>query len=92
TVVVGLPLSLMGKDSEQTKKTRSFFDMLNNKLKSNGLSNVRMVWQDERFSSREAERALNQSDMRGRKNKKKVIDKVAATIILESYLMTQNEN
>ena len=52
TVVVGLPLSLDGTDSIQTEKVREFRKMLENKLKSLGeLSKVKVVWQDERFTT-----------------------------------------
>ena len=41
--------------------------------------------QDERLSTVEAERILISNDTR-RKNRKKVIDKIAATIILQAFL------
>ena len=41
--------------------------------------------QDERLSTVEAERMLISNDTR-RKNRKKVIDKIASTIILQAYL------
>ena len=59
TVVVGLPLSLDGSDSIQTEKVRAFRQMLENKLKSSGpLSKVNVEWQDERYSTCEAEEVL----------------------------------
>lgn len=86
TVVVGLPLSLDGTDSVQTEKVRDFRKMLENKLKSLGpLSKVKVEWQDERFTTKIAERVLIDADV-SRKNRKKVIDKQAAVIILQSYL------
>ena len=45
--------------------------------------------QDERLSTVEAERMLISNDTK-RKNRKKVIDKIAATIILQSYLDRRN--
>lgn len=85
-VVVGLPLSLDGTDSIQTEKVRDFRKMLENKLKSLGpLSKVKVEWQDERFTTKIAERVLIEADV-SRKDRKKVIDKQAATIILQSYL------
>lgn len=86
TVVVGLPLSLDGTDSVQTEKVREFRKMLENKLKSSGpLSKVKVEWQDERFTTKIAERVLIEADM-SRKNRKKIIDRQAAVIILQSYL------
>ncbi len=86
TVVVGLPLSLDGTDSVQTEKVREFRRMLENKLKSLGpLSKVKVEWQDERFTTKIAERVLIEADM-SRKDRKKIIDRQAAVIILQSYL------
>jgi len=41
---------------------------------------------DERLSTRFSERILNNAKVKGRKNKKRVIDKIAATFILQGYL------
>ena len=84
-VVVGLPLNLDGSDSIQTEKVREFRTMLENKLKSNGMKNVQVYWQDERFTTKIAERVLIDADVR-RENRKKVIDKQAAVLILQSWL------
>ena len=86
TVVIGLPLSLDGTDSIQTEKVREFRRMLENKLKSSGpLSKVVVVWQDERFTTKIAERAMIEADL-SREKRKKIIDRQAAVIILQSYL------
>ena len=85
-VVIGLPLSLDGTDSVQTEKVRDFRVMLENKLKSLGpLSKVQIEWQDERFTTKIAEQVLINAAV-SRKDRKKVIDKQAAVIILQSYL------
>ena len=85
TVVVGLPLSLDGTDSVQTQKVRDFRTMLENKLRSSGLAHVNIEWQDERFTTKLAENILIAGDVK-RSNRKKVIDKQAAILILQSYL------
>ena len=86
TVVVGLPLSLDGSDSVQTQKVREFRTMLENKLKSSGpLSKVRVEWQDERYSTAEAEEVLIEADM-SREDRRKIIDRQAAIVILQRYL------
>lgn len=87
TVVIGLPLKLDGTDSPQTEKVREFKTMLENKLGSSGLSKVKIVWQDERLSTDEAEKILINADV-SREKRKKVIDKQAAVIIMERYLDT----
>ena len=51
-----------------------------------------MIFQDERFTSIEAERTLIKSNVR-RENRKKYIDQLAASIILQTYLdRMNNEN
>ena len=86
TVVIGLPLSLDGSDSVQTEKVREFRTMLENKLRSSGpLSAVRIEWQDERYSTYEAEEVLIEANM-SREDRKKIIDRQAAIVILQRYL------
>mgnify|MGYP000982935410 FL=1 len=87
TVVMGLPLSMSGEDSEQTIRVREFRTMLENKMKSNGIKGVKVVWQDERLTTVQAERIMIQADVR-RNKRKEVIDKQAAVIILQSFLDT----
>ena len=85
-VVIGLPLSLDGTDSVQTEKVREFRTMLENKLKSLGpLSKVKVHWQDERFTTKIAENVLIEANV-SRKDRKKIIDRQAAIVILQSYL------
>lgn len=79
TVVVGLPLNMDGTEGERAQKTREFVDVLKKK------TNVEFVFQDERLSSVSAEELLLEGGMK-RKDRKQNIDKVAAAIILESYL------
>lgn len=87
TVVMGLPLSMSGEDSEQTIRVREFRTMLENKIKSTGIKGVKVVWQDERLTTVQAERIMIQADVR-RNKRKEVIDKQAAVIILQSFLDT----
>lgn len=85
-VVIGLPLNLDGSDSIQTGKVREFRQMLENKLRSNGeLSKVLVDWQDERYSTSVAEEILIQANM-SREERKKIIDRQAAIVILQRYL------
>lgn len=85
TVVMGLPINLDGSDSVQTEKVREFRTMLENKMRSSGMSNVKVEWQDERFTTVIAERVLMEANMK-RKSRKEVVDKQAAIIILQSYM------
>ena len=85
TLVIGLPLNLDGTDSVQTEKVRTFREKMENKLRSNGLSDIQVDWQDERYSTVEAEEVLLLANL-SREERKKVIDKQAAVIILQSYM------
>lgn len=77
--VSGLPLGLKGQENEQTAKTREFIDVLKS------VCDIPIEYLDERFTTMSAERVLIEGNVR-RENRKKVIDKVAATIILQNYL------
>jgi putative Holliday junction resolvase len=86
TVVIGLPLNLDGEDTLSTERAREFRRMLENKLKSSGpLSKVKVEWQDERFSTVEAEELLIEANM-SREDRKKIVDRQAAIVILQRYL------
>lgn len=92
TVVIGLPLNLDGEDTLSTTRAREFRTMLENKLKSSGpLSKVRVEWQDERFSTVEAEEVLIEANM-SREDRKKIIDRQAAIVILQRWLDKQCES
>lgn len=78
-VVVGLPKNMNGTLGPQSEKTMKFAQKLKNKF------DVEIIYVDERLTSVSAERILIQGDMR-REKRKKVIDKVAATFILQAYL------
>ena len=85
TVVIGLPKKLDGTDSIQTEKVYEFKNMLENKMRSTGIKDVKIVWQDERLTTVMAEKVLIEADV-SRAKRKQVIDKQAAVIILQSYL------
>ncbi len=85
TIVIGLPLNLDGGDSIQTEKVREFRRMLENKMRSTGVKDISVVFQDERFTTKMAEDVLIEADV-SRAKRKKVIDKQAAVIILQSWL------
>ena len=84
-IVCGLPLNFDGSKSEQTLKTESFIE----ELKKN--TDIKIVTEDERFTTLEARRLLLEADMR-RQDRKAVIDKVAASYILETYMLKQKNN
>lgn len=79
TFILGLPLNMDGTEGDRVRIIREFGDELKK------YSSLPIKFQDERLSTVSAEKALIESGMR-REKRKKVIDKVAATIILQSYL------
>ena len=85
TVVIGLPKKLDGTDSPQTEKVYEFKTMLENKMRSSGMGNIKIVYYDERLTTVMAEKVLIEADIR-RNKRKQVIYKQAAVIILQSYL------
>ena len=89
TVVIGLPKNLDGSDSAQTKKVQEFKVMLENKMRSSGMGQIRIVVEDERFTTVIAERVLLEADVK-RSKRRGVIDKQAAVVILQSYLDKYN--
>lgn len=80
TVVIGLPVNMDGTEGDRVIITREFAEELKPYI-----GERKIVFQDERLTTVQAERMLIQGGVR-REKRKKVIDKVAATIILQSYL------
>lgn len=83
-VVSGLPLGLSGMDTDQTRTVRDFVKRLENKARSSGIK-AEFVFMDERFTTNIASQVLIQADV-SRSDRKKVVDKMAATVILQGYL------
>ncbi len=79
TFVLGLPVNMDGTEGLRAVLVREFGE----KLKQ--YTDIKVIFQDERLSTVSAEKALIEGGMR-REDRKKVIDKVAASIILQSYL------
>ena len=78
-IVCGMPVNFDGSESVQTVKTAKFVELLKTETE------IPIVLEDERFTTLEARRNLIEADMR-RDKRKQVIDKVAASYILEGYL------
>ncbi len=84
-IVCGLPLNFDGSESLQTEKTRRFVERLRQKTQ------IEIVFEDERFTTMEAERVLISGGVR-REDRKKTIDSIAASYILEGYLERMNKS
>jgi len=79
TIVVGLPKKLDGSEGDRAEKSRAFAADLERRT---GLPVI--MW-DERFSTVSAAAVLTDAGV-GLEEKEKVIDKMAAQIILQNYL------
>lgn len=78
-IIVGLPINMNGTEGPRAEKCREFGDMLRE------LVDVEVKMWDERSTTVTAHQFLNETNVRGKK-RKAVVDTVAATVILESYL------
>lgn len=78
-VVFGLPLNMDGTKGDRVQKTYDFAEALSARI------DAKIDYEDERLTTVVAEEMLIDSGMR-RDKRKKVIDKIAATIILQAYL------
>ena len=81
-LVVGMPYFLDGKESEMTKTVQNFCDELEKRFDKSVLK------VNETLSSYEAEQALKKKLKIGKHNKQE-IDKMAAAIIVQSWLDQQ---
>ena len=78
-LVVGLPKNMDGTQGFQSQYSLDFKAMLEEELK------LPVIMLDERLTTRMAHNTMLQADM-SRKKRKQNVDKIAATIILQSYL------
>ena len=78
-IVVGNPINMNGTAGPRSELCQAFADRLRE------LSGLPVVLWDERSTTVSAIGILNTTDTRGKK-RKAVVDAVAATLILESYL------
>lgn len=83
-IVVGLPLNMDGSEGPSAEGCRKFAEKLSEAL------NVPVKFWDERLSTREAENVMLMGDV-SRAKRKKAVDKLAAVVILQSYLDSRRE-
>ena len=84
-IVVGYPKNMNGTVGERAEKCALFAQRLGE------LAEIPVKLWDERSTTVSAHNILNVTDTRGKK-RKNVVDAVAATIILESYLAYRKNN
>lgn len=78
TVVLGYPITLAGLAEDAAKMTESFAARLRE-------AGMRVRLWDERLTTAEADKRLKEAGLKGKK-RRGVIDKMAAAIMLQSYL------
>lgn len=78
-VVVGLPISMNGSEGRQAAKVRLFGGRVGEHL------GIPVEFWDERLTTVAAERVLLEADV-SRRRRRELVDKVAATLILQGYL------
>ncbi len=78
-IVIGLPLNADGTESEMSKFVQDFGKKLSEK------SGLQVFYQDERYTSFEAEEYLKEAGIKWEK-RKELLDKVSSQIILQNYL------
>jgi putative holliday junction resolvase len=83
TVVIGLPKNMNGTIGPRAEASMQYAREIESKYA------VPTVLWDERLSTIAAERVLLEADV-SRKKRKKVIDKMAAVMILQGYLNSKN--
>jgi len=82
-LVVGLPLNMNGSKGPQAERVETFVALLEEKL------SIPVETWDERLSTREAERVMADAGVSTRQMRG-VVDKLAAQLILQSYLDAQH--
>jgi putative holliday junction resolvase len=78
-IVIGLPLLMSGKKGMLADEVLHFVELLKKQIE------IPITLWDERLTSVQAERSLREGSLT-RKKRSRIVDTVAATIILQSYL------
>jgi len=79
TLVIGIPLRMNGQVGMQADEVKALAELLKTS------TNLEIILWDERLTTVQAERSLREEKM-SRKKRSKVVDNVAAMIILQSFL------
>ena len=82
-ILSGLPLNMDGTEGFQARKVRDFCTQLEK-------AGLQVVFQDERLSTVSAEEVLIEGNV-SRSGRKQVVDKIAATVILQQWLDSQKK-
>ena len=81
-LVVGQPKTKDGQNAIQVEKVENFL----NELKKHLTNDIPIYFIDERYTTKEAEYYLKNFSKKNGKERRKVVDMIAATIILQNFL------
>lgn len=84
-ILVGLPRRTDGSEGPEAVKMREIVETIKARF-----PHLEILLWDERFTTTIAERSLLEADV-SRKERKQKIDKIAATLLLQSYLDTERK-
>lgn len=84
-IVVGLPKNMDGSIGQRAEQSLFYGEQLET------LFGLPVIYQDERLTTMQATRMLIEEGNTSRKKRKKVIDKLAAVMILQNYLDQQSK-
>ena len=84
-IVIGMPYNENGTSGDRVEQTKKLIHKIKCKF------NIEIVEQDERYTSIEASQIMNEIGIK-KKKKRKVIDQIAAVLILEGYLKNFKKN
>lgn len=82
-IVLGYPVMLDGSEGERVEKTKEFATMLHRR------TNLEIIFQDERLTTVEAYEIMDLAGIK-REDRYKYVDQVAAQVVLEDYLNSNN--
>ena len=87
-IVVGMPRRLNNEDSHSTQDVIRLVSNLKNKF-----TDIQIFEEDERFTSKMAMAAMIEGGMKKKnRQKKENVDKISATLILQSFLNRQSQD
>lgn len=79
TIIVGMPFNMNGSKGESARLTDDFIALLRREM------GIEVATVDERLTTAQGERILLEADL-SRKKRKRSIDRIAAQLILQTYL------
>ncbi|MPZ52845.1 MAG: Holliday junction resolvase RuvX [Acidimicrobiia bacterium] len=78
-IIMGMPLGLHGEEGDSVDKARQLASEVG------AATGIEVIFRDERFTTRVAERSMLDAGLR-RRDRRRRVDKVAASVLLRDYL------